>query len=114
PAAHLDALAETGVLVQCAALGRDLPQGCALDASDAAARRVAVDVVKRQLADAARLGATTAYLVPGFDNRATALACFAEVCAILAEYAGGRMVRLCVEHIPGRALPGAATTLGWL
>src|SRR5262249_53899659 len=30
------------------------------------------------------------------------------------DYAGARMVRLCVEHIPGRALSSAAATLDWL
>jgi D-psicose/D-tagatose/L-ribulose 3-epimerase len=39
---------------------------------------------------------------------------FAEGCALLAAYAAGCMVRLCVEHVPGRALPTAAVTLDWL
>jgi sugar phosphate isomerase/epimerase len=114
PAAHREALAETGLLVQCAALGRDLPPGQALDATDVAARRAALELVKRQLADAAQLGASSTYIVPGSADGATALACFAEVCALLADYAGQRMVRLCVEHVPGRALSSAATTLDWL
>src|SRR5262249_38415015 len=32
----------------------------------------------------------------------------------LADFAAGRMVRLCVEHIPGRALSTVAATLAWL
>jgi sugar phosphate isomerase/epimerase len=114
PAAHLEALAETGLLVQCAALGRDLPPGQALDATDVAARRAALELVKRQLADAARLGVSSTYIVPGSGDGAPALACFAEACALLADYAGQRMVRLCVEHVPGRALPSAAAALDWL
>jgi D-psicose/D-tagatose/L-ribulose 3-epimerase len=114
PAAHREALAETGLLVQCAALGRGLPPGQALDATDMAARRAALELVKRQLADAAQLGAGSTYIVPGSGDGAPALACFAEACALLADYAGRRMVRLCVEHVPGRALPSAAATLDWL
>jgi sugar phosphate isomerase/epimerase len=114
PAAHLDALADSGALVQCAALGRNLPSGQTLDATAAALRRAAVETVKRQLADAAHLGATYAYLVPGLDASDAALTRFAEACGLLADYAAGRMVRLCVEHVPGRALSTTAATLAWL
>ena len=108
-------LAETGrLLVQCAALGRGLPEGQTLDAADAAFRRAAVEQMKRQLTDAAQLGATCAYVIPGLDASDTALTHFAEACGLLADYAASRMLRLCVEHIPGRALPTAAATLAWL
>src|SRR5262249_3391681 len=53
-------------------------------------------------------------LVPGSDRSTTALSCFAEGCALLADYAYARMLRLCIEHVPGRALPTAAKTLDWL
>jgi sugar phosphate isomerase/epimerase len=111
---HAEALADAGVLVGCAALGRDLPPGCALDAADIQLRRAAMQQVQRQVTDAARLGATHCYLVPGTDRSADALACFAESCTLLADHAAGRMVRLCVEHVPGRALPDAAAALDWL
>jgi sugar phosphate isomerase/epimerase len=114
PAVHLEVLAETGVLVQCAALGRALPAGHDLDAPDTALRRAAMELVKQQIADVARLGATVAYLVPGSDGSAVSLTYFAEVCSALADYAGLRQVRLCVEHIPGRALPTVTATLAWL
>lgn len=114
PAAHLDALADTGLLVSCAAVGRGLPGGNTLDAALIERRRAAVEEVKRQVADAARLGATHCYVVPGLDTGADALRRFADSCAELADYAAGRMVRLCVEHVPGRALPTAAATLTWL
>ena len=39
---------------------------------------------------------------------------FADSCTALADYAAARMVRFCVEHIPGRALPTAARTLDWV
>jgi sugar phosphate isomerase/epimerase len=114
PPQHLDALADTGLLVSSAALGRGLPDGCTLDARSASLRREALELVKRQIADAARLGATCAYLVPGTDAGDEALALFTEACRLLADYAGQRQVRLCVEHFPGRALAGAAQTLAWL
>lgn len=114
PAEHLEALADSGLLVSCAALGRQLPAGHTLDAADVSVRRATLALLQRQVADAARLGATTAYLVPGLDNSATALTSFAEGCALLADYAAGCMMRLCVEHVPGRALPTAAMTLDWL
>jgi sugar phosphate isomerase/epimerase len=114
PAVHLEALADAGVVVSCAAAGRDLPGGLTLDAESAEVRRAAVEEVKRHVADAARLGATHAYVIPGTDPSPEALARFADACGLLADYAAGRMVRLCVEHIPGRALPTVAATLEWL
>ncbi len=114
PAGHYAALADAGVIVACAALGRGLSDGQSLDAAPFHARRAAVEAVKRDLADAARLGAACAYLVPGTDGSPAALARFGEACTLLAEYAAGRRVRLCVEHVPGRALPTAAAALSWL
>jgi sugar phosphate isomerase/epimerase len=114
PAAHVEALADCGLLVSCTPLGRNLPPGHTLDADDVSVRRATLELLRRHVADAARLGATTAYLVPGLNADPTALTCFAEGCALLADYAAGRMVRLCVEHVPGRALPTAAGTLDWL
>ena len=114
PAEQLEALADSGLLVSCQALGRNLPAGHTLDAADAGVRRATLALLERQVADAARLGATTAYLVPGLDSSVNALTCFAEGCALLADYAVARGVRLCVEHVPGRALPAAATALDWL
>jgi D-psicose/D-tagatose/L-ribulose 3-epimerase len=114
PESHREALADTGLLVGCAAVGRGLPDGHTLDAPSAEPRRAALEAMKRQVADAARLGATRAYIVPGTDPSPEALARFAEACRLLATFAAQRMVRLCVEHTPGRALPTAAATLTWL
>jgi sugar phosphate isomerase/epimerase len=108
------ALADSGLIVCCASLGRDLPPGHTLDAPDVGVRRATLQALKRQVSDAAQLGATTAYLIPGMESGEAALTAFAEGCALLADYAAERMVRLCVEHIPGRALPTAAGTLDWL
>jgi sugar phosphate isomerase/epimerase len=112
PGAHLDALADAGVVVACTPLGRDLPEGAALDADDVGMRRSALELVQRQVVDAARLGATVAYLVP--PTRLEGLKLFADACRLLAEFAARRMVRLCVEPIPGRALGRADQTLDWL
>src|SRR4051794_3679144 len=114
PAADCEALAETGLLVACAAVGRDLLAGQGLDVAPVGPRREAVELVKRQLADAARLGATCAYLVPGTDPSDGAMSRFAEAIYLLSEYAAGRMVRLCLEPVPRRALPDAAASLDWL
>jgi sugar phosphate isomerase/epimerase len=114
PIAHLEVLAETGVLVQCAVLGRELPANHGLDVADAAIRRKSLDLVKQQLADAARLGANSISIVPGANASAMALAYFAEVCTTLADYAAQRMLHLCVEPVPGSALPTVAATLAWL
>lgn len=114
PPEQLEALADSGLLVSCLALGRHLPDGHTLDAADVGVRRATLALLQLQVADAARLGATTAYLIPGLDSSTTGRFCFAEGCVQLADYAAARMVRLCVEHVPGRALPTAATTLDWM
>jgi sugar phosphate isomerase/epimerase len=114
PEAHREALADTGLLVGCASVGRGLPDGHTLDGPSAETRRAALEVMKQQVADAARLGATLAYVVPTTDPSPEALTRFAEACGLLATFAAQRMVRLCVEHVPGRALPTAAAALDWL
>jgi sugar phosphate isomerase/epimerase len=114
PAADVEALADAGVTVRCAALGRGLPPGCALDAADAGVRREALRLMQQQAADAARLGATHAYVVAGADASAAGRARFAEACGLLADFAARRMLWLCVEPAPGRALPDAAAALDWL
>jgi sugar phosphate isomerase/epimerase len=114
PAEQLETLADSGLLVSCLALGSHLPAGHSLDAADVAVRRSTLAFLQRQVADAARLGATIVYLVPGTDRSTTALSRFAEGCALLADYAAARMLRLCIEHVPGRALATAEETLEWL
>jgi D-psicose/D-tagatose/L-ribulose 3-epimerase len=114
PQTHLEALADAGVIVSCCPVGRGLAPGLALDAADVADRRTALSTMERHIADAARLGATHAYVVPGTDASNAGLARFADACAQLAEFAVQRMVKLCVEHVPGRALSSAAATLAWL
>jgi sugar phosphate isomerase/epimerase len=114
PEPHRAALADSGLLVSCAAVGRGLPEGQTLDAAGLESRRQALEAMRRQVTDAAALGARHCYLIPGLDATAEGLTRFTEACGLLADHAAGRMVRLCVEHIPGRALPTVAATLDWL
>jgi len=114
PTAHREALADSGLLIGCASLGRGLPEGHGLDVPSLEMRRTTLDIIKRQITDAAELGATRAYLVPGLDNTPEALLRFADGVGLLAEIAKGRMIQLCVEPVPGRALSRADATLAWL
>jgi sugar phosphate isomerase/epimerase len=114
PAEDLEALAEAGLLVACPSLIRGIPDVEMLDAPDVAVRRATLDRLCGRVADAARLGAPCAYLIPGRDTSPEGLARFADGCVALAGYAAGRMVRLLVEPVPGRALSRAADTLRWL
>jgi hypothetical protein len=90
PAEHLEALAEAGVLVGCATLSGDL-------GGSAEERREALRCLERQVADASRLGATCVVLTLPRESDPAADACLAEACALLAAYAGRRMVRLAVR-----------------
>jgi sugar phosphate isomerase/epimerase len=114
PPEHLEALADSGLIVSCASLGRDLPEGHSLAAPDVEVRRRTLQLLQAQVADAARLGAVCAYLVPGPDEGDLARTAFGEGCCLLADYAAARQVRLCVEHTPGRMLPTATEMLDWL
>jgi len=103
PAEHFEALADSGLFVACVALSEDP----SLDAPILANRRAALERLQRQVADAAALGATRAYLSAGAEEGS---ARFAEGCALLAAYAARRMVRLCVLPSPGRALAWLETS----
>jgi sugar phosphate isomerase/epimerase len=114
PKADLEVLADTGLHVSCASLGRGMPPDHVLDSASADTRRAVLKTLKQHVVDAAQLGATHAYVIPGLDTTADGLARFQETTCALADYAAGRMMRLCVEHIPGRALPTAAAALEWI
>src|SRR2546423_1314695 len=98
---HLEALADSGLIVGCTALGKGLPADYTLDTANLDSRRHALDAIKQQIADSAGLGATHGYLVPGHDGTAAGLTRFADACALLADFADQRMLRLCIEHVPG-------------
>jgi sugar phosphate isomerase/epimerase len=107
PADHLDALADAGLFVACAALsGRPAAAGVQ-------ARREVLRVLADQLADAARLGAGCVVLTPdaaGPDGEAA----LADLCAVLARRAAGRMLRLAVAPLRGSCLADGAAVLRWL
>ncbi len=111
---HREALADSGLLVSCAALGRNLPEGCTLDAANYSARKQAVEIVKQHLIDAAQLGATHGFLIPGMDDSEDGLLRYADSVALLADFARSRMIQLCIEHFPRKALPTVSQTLEWL
>jgi sugar phosphate isomerase/epimerase len=108
PAEHLAALADTGLFVACASLGRGL------GAEEVGARRRQLERQQQQVSDAARLGATLVYLTPPVGEREEELACFAEGCELLAAFAASRMVRLAVQPAAGACLPDVTAALAWL
>lgn len=114
PAAHLEALADSGLVVACAYLGHGLPAGHGLDAGPAPVRRATLDLLTRQVADAAVLGATRAALAAGADGSDEGIRLYAEGFSLLAARAASRGVRLCLEPRPRCAPATAAAALGWL
>ncbi|MFO0843916.1 MAG: hypothetical protein U0797_16220 [Gemmataceae bacterium] len=88
PMGDLEALAEAGVVVAAVRLHGDLTL------ADVEARREQMRRLQRQVADAASLGATVAWLEPVTAGTDEARACLEEGVALLAEYAQGRQVRL--------------------
>jgi sugar phosphate isomerase/epimerase len=113
-AEDLDALADAGVLVSGASLGAEMPAGCSLDAAAVEPRRQALYLLQEQVADAARLGVTWAYLAPGSDATAPGDLRFIEAVGMLAAFAARRKVRLCLGHGPETCFPHAWQTLAWL
>jgi hypothetical protein len=108
PAEHTEALGDSGLFVACANLGQGM------GAEDVAARRLHLERQKRLVSDAARLGATLAYLTPPAETGQLVLDCFAEGCDLLARFASSWMVRLAVLPLPGTCLPDATEALPWL
>jgi sugar phosphate isomerase/epimerase len=104
PAEHLDALADAGVVVTCATLAGDLSTGSVQQRRDTLRR------LERQVADAARLGATCVILSPGSGE----VVLFTEGCTLLADHAARRMVRLAVRPAVGTCLADVPATLAWL
>ena len=103
-----------GFQVPCVALSFGLPEGCTLgsDEPDVAAR--ALHHTTLGLERATALGATTAYIIPDQDPSMAGLLRYGHAVAELAERAGSRNIKLCIEHFPGQALPTVANTLAFL
>jgi sugar phosphate isomerase/epimerase len=104
PAEHLDALADAGAVVACASLTGDPSTGSVQQ------RRETLRLLQRQIADAARLGATCAVIDSGAGHEAY----FSEGCTILSAYAAGRMMKLAVRPIAGTCVADVPAALAWL
>jgi sugar phosphate isomerase/epimerase len=86
PVSDLEALADAGVIVAAVRLHGDLTL------VDVEARREQLRLLQRQVADAAVLGATVAWLQPNEGDEARAY--FEEGFTLLAEYARARQIQL--------------------
>ena len=98
----------------CMATGFGMPEGAALDADDADARRVAVEHTKQALEYAHETGIRRAYLLPGEEVGEEMLSRYGESVAGLADAAAGYGIRLCIEHFPGKALATVRDTLDYI
>lgn len=94
--------------VHCMAASHGLPQGASLDHRDPTLRAGAIAYSERAMAQAAHLGATAVYLVPGVDAGSEGLSRYAAVVGSLAQRAADHGMSLSLEHFPGLALPTVA------
>ena len=98
---------DLGLAVSCIAASADMPEGVSLAGNNPQSAR---DHINRAFEHGARLGATTAYLVPQGDDPDL----FAESLSALADRAQDAGIRLAVEHFPGTFLPTVPFTLTYL
>ncbi len=91
-----------------------VPEGAALESSEAGAREKGVAHVEKVAKSCAALGGKVVYLVPGKDDSPGTLSRYADSLQKAAERAAEHDVRLCIEHFPGTALPTAAGTLDFI
>jgi sugar phosphate isomerase/epimerase len=99
---------ELGLKVSCIALDHGLPSGVSWDKDP---RRTA-EAVEAAMAHCEPLGAAVGYIGQPKDKKL--LQAFGEAVAGLSERAAARGLRLCIEHVPGRALPTARETLAFV
>jgi sugar phosphate isomerase/epimerase len=111
PAAQ-QALKDLGLKVSCVVLDFNLPSGFSLDGTDETARRSTLEHLKQALRKCQSLGARVAYV--GSCAGKKQLDHFARSLAELAEDASKHGIKLCVEHVPGRALPSAREALAFV
>jgi sugar phosphate isomerase/epimerase len=107
--AAIDCLKSLGLKIGCVALDHKLPPGCSLEGKDAGALRSAVAFLKTALGKSQTLGVQAAYVATCAHRNN--LKAFTGALTELAEDAAGRGIRLCVEHVPGRAVPTAKEAL---
>jgi sugar phosphate isomerase/epimerase len=102
----LETFKTLGLKVSCVELE---PGVSSLDGKDAAQSRKVLEQLGRKLDKAYSLEAKVAYLRP-CPNRKS-LDSFSAALSQLATHASERGIRLCVEHVPGTALPTAKEAL---
>ena len=100
--------------VSCIAASFGMSEGAALSSEDAVAVAAALAHTERGLELGRTLGATTAYVVAEEEGGGAALERYAGSLEQAAELAAELGLKLGVEHLPGRSLPTAAATLGFL
>ena len=98
----------------CVAISHGAPEGTRLDSDDASSVSAAMAYAERGLEYAADIDATTAYVVPDSDAGSDSLDRYGRSLATLGNRASELNIRLCVEHMPGSALPTIAATLNFL
>lgn len=105
---------ELGLGVSCLGASFGLPKDASLDHTDAEKRRAAARHVNDAIVNAARVGASIVYIVPGGDPHRDAMERFAESLMQLAAVAEAYDIKLAIEHFPGTALPTASETLEFI
>jgi len=108
----LQKLRELGLKVSCVALDHGLPDGISLEGGHPDRLRQATDHLKKALETSRELGAGVAYVGP--CGNARNLKAYGASLAELADDASRKGIKLCVEHVPGRALPTVKETLKFL
>jgi sugar phosphate isomerase/epimerase len=101
-----------GLKVSCVALDHKLPAGCSWDGKESNALRKMVDEVRQSLQISQSLEAKVGYVGCCKDRKQ--LKPFGEALSELASDAAARGIRLCVEHVPGKGLPGAKEALAFV
>jgi sugar phosphate isomerase/epimerase len=108
----LQKLRELGLKVSCVAIDHGLPEGVSLEGDSPDRLRRAVDHLKGALETSRELGASVAYLRPCANKRH--LKPYGASVAELADDASRKGIKLCLEHVPSRALPTVKETLNFL
>ncbi len=108
----LQKLRELGLKVSCVALDHNLPEGASLDGDNPDRLRRAIDHLKQALEATREMGAGVAYVRPG--SKTKSLRAYRSSLAELADDASKKGIKLCVEHVPGSALPTVKETLGFI
>lgn len=107
-----EALKELGLKVSCVALDHRLTTGGYLEGNDQAGLRKAVDYLKKGLARAQTVGAQAASIAPCLNRKG--LQGFSTALKEISEDAAQRGIRVCVEHVHGRALSTAKEALSFV